>query len=167
MIIWMPTQSLASIATTAMQGNYLGIIPRDSIFFFPETTNSRQHFVRASGNRGHFNIQKLDDGLINHSAKSRSCRSLVRFDKLQLQLFATATRNGDCYLFDANGFIFATTSPTQPVNSFIVFSALANQIIRSVQRSRTRKNFRPLLISRGSSLRLARRFLRSFSRRRS
>ena len=30
-------QSLASIVSNAMQGNYFGLIPRDSTFFFPAT----------------------------------------------------------------------------------------------------------------------------------
>ena len=34
-VVYGADQSLASIATSAMQGNYLGVIPRDSTFFFP------------------------------------------------------------------------------------------------------------------------------------
>jgi hypothetical protein len=40
-----------------------------------------------------------------------------------IAMFDLAT---DCYLFDAKGFIFATTSAMTPINSFVIYKSLVN-----------------------------------------
>lgn len=119
--------SFAEYATDAMQGSYLGVISRDSIFFFPE------ELIRSnilSSNRNIVAVSIIRNGFTGISIKvdyrvpiARWCGSSpeTRFD-----LNATSSKSNlvsACYLFDTSGFIYATTSPTQPINPFILYEA--------------------------------------------
>lgn len=122
--------SLAMIAREAMQGNYFGIIPRDSTFFLPASR------IRADLITAHPDIAAVSifrNGLTSLSIKvdnrvpiARWCGSTpdgtTRFN-LKSE-FPRLNLVADCYLFDASGFIYATTSATQPVNPFIVYESL-------------------------------------------
>ena len=128
--------SLTMIAREAMQGNYFGIIPRDSTFFLP-ASRIRTDLITAHPDIAAVSIFR--NGLTSLSIKvdnrvpiARWCASPPGATKFNLV--------ADCYLFDASGFIYATTtvdstdstnssqagSPqvTQPVNPFIVYESL-------------------------------------------
>jgi cell division septal protein FtsQ len=119
-------QSLAVIATATMQGNYFGIIPRDSIFFFPEDS-IRANILSAHPELAAISISRNWTTRLSITAQNRIPIALwcPSTDSTSSQQAISSAES--CYLFDANGFIFATTSPIQPVNSFVVFSALGNE----------------------------------------
>ncbi|MFH1178472.1 MAG: hypothetical protein V1711_01990 [bacterium] len=115
-------ESLSVYAIQAMQGNYLGLIPRDSIFFFPEMS------IRANLLSSHPEIAAVSifrNGFSSISIKVDNRVPVARWcgDTARLNLAVQE----DCYLFDAKGFIFATTSPITPLNSFIIYGQLANE----------------------------------------
>jgi hypothetical protein len=138
-------QSLSTTALHAMRGNYFGIVPRDSAFFFSETG------IRAELLAAHPDIASVSifrNGLTGLSIQveyrvpiARWCPSTSLGQASST--FATSSPVGNCYLFDANGFIFSTTSVDSttstssvqasspqamaPVNSFSVFGVLANE----------------------------------------
>lgn len=156
-------ESLATIATTAMQGNYLGIIPRDSIFFFPETI-IRTNILIAHPELATISLSRNWMTGVSITAQNRIpiarwCGDTTRFNledsDLRLNLVAPTP---DCYLFDAHGFIFATTSPLQPINSFIMFGDLANTdnpigtTLQNVEKLPTAFNFARQLSSFGATV---------------
>lgn len=121
--------SLSSYATSAMQGSYLGVIPRDSTFFFPEER------IRADILASHNDIAAvsiLRDGFTGISIKvdyrvpiARWCGDATRFNledsDLRLNLAA------DCYVFDSSGVIFsAASTTTQTINTFKLYAPLAD-----------------------------------------
>ncbi len=119
-------KSLAGVATEAMRGNYLGVIPRDSIFFFPENN------IRA-------NILSLhpEFAAISISREWMTGLSIHIENRVPIARWCGDATTTDCYLFDAKGFVFATTSadsftspklPSEggPVNSFLIFGDIAN-----------------------------------------
>jgi hypothetical protein len=122
--------SLATIATAAMQGTYFGIIPRDSIFFFPED-RIRANILSAHPELAAISLSRQWMTGLSITAQERV--PIARWCGTQgSDLNATSSRSDlgvpeNCYLFDANGFIFATASQIAVVNSFMVFSALANE----------------------------------------
>lgn len=124
--------SLAMIAQTAMQGNYFGIIPRDSTFFFPAS------YIRAGIIAIHPDIAAISifrNGLTSLSIKVDNRVPIARWCGSSPDAtsdLVTRSLVANCYLFDASGFIYATTSAdstdspqaTQPVNPFIVYGSL-------------------------------------------
>lgn len=121
-------QSLSIVARNAMQGSYFGIIPRDSIFFLPIDR------VRADILSGHFDMAAVSvarDGLRNISIKIDSRVPIARWcgGPPGQSFLATSTPRvaEECYLFDANGFVYATTSSSTPMRSFIVYESLISQ----------------------------------------
>ncbi len=118
--------SLSGYATSRMQGNYFGIIPRDSIFFFPEESiradilSSHNDIVAVSILRNGFTgiLIKADYRV----PVARWCGDATRFNledsDLRLNLVA------DCYFFDTDGLIYSAATTTQPINSFVVYNAL-------------------------------------------
>lgn len=120
-------QSLVGVARSAMQGSYFGIIPRDSIFFLPIEQ------VRASILAGHPEMAAVSiarDGLRGLSIKIDDRAPIARWcgDPANQSFLATSTPKlaEKCYLFDANGFVYATTSMTVPMRSFIVYESLVS-----------------------------------------
>jgi hypothetical protein len=122
-----PDADVAAIARQAMQGSYFGIIPRDSIFFFPEERIRADILMAHSGIAAVSIVQssfssifiKIDERvpIARWCGSTSSPRS------------ATSSRSdlvAQCYLFDARGFIFGTTSAISLVNSFAVYEPLAN-----------------------------------------
>lgn len=113
-------ESLAIVATTEMQGNYFGIIPRDSIFFFPGAR------IRADILAGHPEIAAISISRNWMTGISIIVQNRIPIARWCGETFATSSPSTDCYLFDANSFIFATTSSISPINSFTVFSVLSH-----------------------------------------
>lgn len=118
-------QSLVGVARAAMQGSYFGVIPRDSIFFLPIDQ------VRASLLAGHPEMAAVSiarDGLRGLSIKIDSRAPIARWcgNPPSQPLLATSTPKSveKCYLFDASGFVYATTSMEAPMRSFIVYESL-------------------------------------------
>ncbi len=123
--------SLVSYATSTMQGNYFGIIPRDSIFFFPE-----EH-IRANILASHNDIAAVSisrNGFTRISIKAdyrvpiaRWCGSTASTSSGQASSPQTASAGVEeyCYVFDANGVIFsAVSSTTQTVNAFRLYAPI-------------------------------------------
>jgi hypothetical protein len=109
--------SLAVYATDAMRGQYLGIIPRDSVFFFPEER------IRADILADHSDIAAVSishTGLTGISIKISARTPVARW----CGLAPTAGVEEYCYVFDANGFIFATVaSSTKTINNFALYAS--------------------------------------------
>lgn len=124
-------QSLASIATATMQGTYLGLIPRDSAIFF---SRSRIRSAIISAHPDIAAISIFRTGLTGLSIRISDRVPIARwcggsFDDSRNGLATTSAEPGrmpSCYLFDANGFVYATSSETQPVNAFAVYLPLAS-----------------------------------------
>ena len=123
--------SLVVYAQNAIQGSYFGIIPRDSIFFFPSSR------IRSDILAAHLDIAAVSlsrNGLTNISIKVNDRVPIARWcgaspDTTRFDLDASSTRSNlvvsNCYVFDANGFIFAlAASTTQTVNTFTLYAFL-------------------------------------------
>ncbi|MDP1689829.1 MAG: hypothetical protein Q8L52_01325 [bacterium] len=111
--------SLADYARNEMQGNYMGIIPRDSVFFFPASS------IRADILAAHSDIAAVSisrTGLTSIAIKMNERVTIARWCGL--------SPSGEgvyeyCYLFDASGLIFAAAaSTTQTINNFRVYASL-------------------------------------------
>lgn len=109
--------TLVAYAMDALGGNYFGIIPRDSIFFFPEKRiraiilSTHSDMAAVSISRG--SLTSLSIKIDTRTPIARWCGS-------------SPDRIEECYLFDANGFIYATSSTIQPLNSFVVYQTIAS-----------------------------------------
>ncbi len=117
-------QSLANIALAAMQGTYFGIIPRDSIFFFPASR------IRADILAAHSDIAAVSifrNGLTGISIKMNDRVPITRWCGLS----PTPDVEPYCYVFDASGYIFAAAaaSGTQTVNAFTLYAPLAGDTL--------------------------------------
>mgnify|MGYP001581519731 CR=1 FL=1 len=126
--------SLASFANAEMQGSYLGIVPRDSIFFFPEA------HIRADILAAHSDIAAVSifrNGLTGISIKTTDRTPIARWCGLsptRFDLNASSSRSNlvgahgsdeYCYVFDANGYVYAAAaSTTETVNSFSLYASL-------------------------------------------
>jgi hypothetical protein len=119
--------SLATFATDAMQGWYFGIIPRDSIFFFPESR------IRTDILAAHEDIAAISifrGGLTSLSIKIDSRAPIARW----CGLAPTAGVNEYCYIFDANGFIYAAAATTtETVNAFTLYALLAGDALEPLR----------------------------------
>ena len=116
-------QSLADIALKAMRGTYLGIIPRDSIFFFPASR------IRADILAAHSDIAAVSifrNGLTGISIKMNDRVPITRWCGLS----PTPGVEPYCYVFDASGYIFAAAGSTkQTVNAFTLYAPLAGDTL--------------------------------------
>ena len=127
-----------NLATAAMRGSYLGVIPRDSIFFYPASD------IRAAILAAHPEIAALSifrTGLVSISIKvdmrvpvarwcgpaSDAARLNLGDSDVRFNLAASSTPTANCYFFDANGFIYATaTDAAAPINAFAVYKPFAD-----------------------------------------
>ena len=127
-------ESLSSYAAQAMRGSYLGIIPRDSIFFFPEG------HIRADLIAAHPEVAAVSvfrNGFTGLSIKVNSRVPVARWcgGKIRSDLNASSSRSdlvsSECYFFDAKGFIYMATNTaigsSTPLNSFMVYESFANE----------------------------------------
>jgi len=124
-IVYGADQSFAGIALKAMQGRYLGLIPRDSIFFFPASS------IRADIISLHPDIAAVSlfrNGFTGLTIKVNDRVPIARWcGSTSSPQAASSTRSNlvNCYVFDANGFIFAAlATSTQTVNSFALYAPL-------------------------------------------
>lgn len=105
--------SLSSYAESAMNGKYFGIIPRDSIFFFPEE-KIRSDILSANGDMAAVSISR--NGFTGIS---------IKIDyRVPIARWCGSPSDAECYFFDSNGLIYATTTDAQPVNSFTMYESL-------------------------------------------
>jgi len=127
-VIYGADQSLADVATLAMQGSYLGIIPRNSTFFLSESS------IRAPILAAHQDIAAVSifrNGFTGLSIKVDYRAPIARWcgvsPKSQTASSTEVTLDeSNCYFFDASGFIYSTTTASQPVNSFTVYGSIEN-----------------------------------------
>jgi hypothetical protein len=118
-------QSLAHYAEDAMQGSWLGMIPRNSVVFVPESA------IRRAILADHAEIAALSisrASLTSLSIRATSRVAVARWCGLAPPNPGEAPY---CYLFDGNGYIFAALSedasatPPTTLNSFAVYDSLA------------------------------------------
>jgi len=131
-------QSLAEIATSAMQGSYLGTIPRDSFFFFPELR------IRAGILAAHPNIVAVSlfrEGLTGLSIQIHERVPIARW----CGFTPTAGVDEYCYLFDANGYLFAAANvaSTTPVNNFTLYAPLVGDTLEPLRATVVRSSQLP------------------------
>lgn len=107
-------QALAALALADIQGMYLGLIPRNSILFFP-----------ADRIRMDILAGRSDIAAVSISRTSLTSISIKIDTRTPIARWCVSTE-ADCYLFDGNGFIYATSSTMQPLNSFIVYQTIAS-----------------------------------------
>lgn len=111
----------ASIARSEMEGKYVGLIPRDSIFFFPERM-IRARILAAYPEIAAISIQ--GNGLTGISVHINERVPLARWCGLKKTPEPVPEY---CYLFDSSGFIYAAAdvaSTTQPINAFVLYAPL-------------------------------------------
>lgn len=118
---------LADIARRALQGNYLGVIPRDSIFFFP-ASRIRADIVAAYPEIAAVSIFR--NGLTGISVKANARVPVARW----CGLAPLADVEKYCYVFDASGFIFAAaTISTQTLNPFVLYAPLERDELEPIR----------------------------------
>jgi hypothetical protein len=104
-----------------MRGTYLGIIPRDSTFFFP-------------ADRIHTDITKVHPDIATVSFFRSGLSGLsIKIDyRIPIARWSAVSEMGtsteaEYYYFDASGFIYATTSDAELINSFIIYEPLGDK----------------------------------------
>ncbi len=121
--------TFAAYAREAMQGSYLGLIPRDSTFFFPAAR------IRTDILSAHLNIAAISffrEGLTGLSIKihdrtpiARWCgasdgKSDFKSESSKSDFFSDA----NCYVFDASGYLYAAAATTETINNFALYAPL-------------------------------------------
>lgn len=117
-------QSLSSLATEAMQGSYLGIIPHDSFFFVSE---SRIRAAILAANPDIAAVSIFRDGFNGLSVKVDYRVPVARWcgGPENLSFGTTTQAAAICYDFDASGFLYVPgASDSAPLNTFTVYEAL-------------------------------------------
>lgn len=113
--------SFAAYAEAEMQGSYFGIIPRDSIFFFPAS------HIRSDILADHPDIAAVSlfrNWFTSISIKTNERVPIARWCGLS----PTIGADEYCYVFDASGFIFAAATSTIPtLNNFVLYVPLAGE----------------------------------------
>ena len=130
-------QSLADLATSAMRGTYFGIIPRDSTFFIPEGS-IRESIIAEHSDIAAVSIFK--NGLTGLSIRIDYRAPIARWCGL------TPTEGVEeyCYVFDANGFIFAAVaSTTETINNFALYAPLLSDTLEPLRATLTRADQLP------------------------
>jgi hypothetical protein len=116
-------QSFETITSREMQGNYLGIIPRDSTFFFP-ASHIRTDIMTANPNIAA--VSFFRNGFTGLSIKVSDRVPIARW----CGLAPTIGVDAYCYVFDASGFIFAAaTTSAQTINSFTLYAPLEGETL--------------------------------------
>lgn len=117
--------ALASYAYAAMEGSYLGIVPKDSTFFYPAGS------IRRAILADHPDIAAVSlfrNGFTGLSIKPSERVAIAKWCGL-----SPTPPGGDhgsdeyCYVFDANGYVFAPASASStPINAFTLYAPLAS-----------------------------------------
>jgi hypothetical protein len=114
-------QSYAAVAYRALEGKYWGLIPRDSIFFYPASQ------IRADIIELHPDVAAISffrKGLTGLSIKINDRVPIARWCGLSPTLGVEEY----CYVFDASGLIFAAADlSSQPLNPFRVYAPLKEE----------------------------------------
>jgi|SRR3989344_3029371 len=113
--------SFSSYATSTMSGLYFGVIPRDSIFFFPE---EKIRFNILSANNDIAAVSIVRSGFTDISIKVDYRVPVARWCGLS----PTAGVDEYCYVFDSSGVIFSIVSTTtQTINTFRLYAPLVGE----------------------------------------
>lgn len=129
---------LETIARGALEGSYLGVIPRDSIFFFPASR------IRAGILATHTDIAAVSISRIGFSGisiKTDMRVPIARWCGTAASSLGDSPLEGslpsvgsECFLFDASGFVYATateafssvigSNPDKTLTPFVLFDSL-------------------------------------------
>ncbi len=114
---------LSAYAERALIGTYVGIIPRNSIFFFPA------RHIRSDILKDHPEIASVSisrQGLAGILLTTTERVALGRWCGLSPTTSFDVPFDGEyCYLFDAGGFIFSpATASSTPINTFNTYVPL-------------------------------------------
>lgn len=119
--------SFSEYARAAMRGDYFGIIPRDSIFFFPSSN------IRASILAEYPNIAAVSffrEGLTGLSIKIHDRAPIARW----CGLAPTWGVEEYCYVFDASGYIYAAfATTTETINNFALYAPLVGETLEPLR----------------------------------
>ncbi|KKW41574.1 hypothetical protein A3I46_01675 [Candidatus Kaiserbacteria bacterium RIFCSPLOWO2_02_FULL_54_13] len=120
--------SFAEYAKRAMQGSYFGIIPRDSIFFFP-----------ASGIRSTILAEHPDLAAVSIFRNGLTSISIKTNDRAPIARWCGLSPSGPdvdeyCYLFDASGVIFSAALATSTtINTFRLYAPLEGDTLEPLR----------------------------------
>lgn len=121
-------QSFADIATAAMQGKYLGLIPRDSTFFFP-ASRIRSDIIAAHPDVASVSIFR--SGLDGLTVKVN--------DRVPISKWCGLAPTGEgvpeyCYVFDASGLVYTTfATSTKTLNNFTLYAPLEGEVLEPLR----------------------------------
>jgi len=120
-------QSLAEIAQSSMEGSYLGLIPRDSTFFFP-ASRIRSQIIELHPDIAAISLFR--SGLTGLSIRISDRVPVARW----CGLAPTPGVDEYCYVFDASGFVFAPASTsTETINSAKLYAPLAGDTLEPLR----------------------------------
>ncbi|MFZ2167399.1 MAG: hypothetical protein WAV50_00850 [Minisyncoccia bacterium] len=129
-------QSLAGVALEAMQGSSFGI-PNDSTFFIPK---SRIRARIMGTNSGIAAVSIFRNGFTGLSIRVDYRTAIARW----CGLAPTEGVDEYCYVFDANGFIFAAAATTtETVNGFALYAPLVGDTLEPLHATLTRADQLP------------------------
>lgn len=125
-IVYGADPSFADYAKTEMQGSYLGIIPRDSIFFFP-ASRIRSDILSAHPDIAAISIFR--NGLTGLSIKVNDRVAIARWCGVSMDSTKSDLLE-NCYVFDASGVIYAAAaSSTKTINAFVIYAPLQRAVL--------------------------------------
>lgn len=142
-------QSFSDIAARAMQGSYLGLIPRDSTFFFPASR------IRADIINVHPDIAAVSlfrNGLTGLSVRVDTRVAIARWcgasekksDFEDSDVKSDFQSDANCYVFDASGYIYAAAaSTTETINSFALYAPLVGDTLEPLRATLVRADQLP------------------------
>jgi hypothetical protein len=126
-----------------LQGSYLGLVPRDSTFFFP-ASGIRTDIINAHPDIAAVSLFR--EGFTGLSIKIHQRAAIARWCGLsptRFDLTASSTRSDlvsghgsdeYCYVFDANGYLFAAaTSTMETVNNFALYGPLVGDTLEPLR----------------------------------
>lgn len=115
-------QSLADYVRRAMQGSYLGIVPRDSTFFYPDIHIRKEILAEHPEIAA---VSLFREGFIGLSVKIHERVPIARWCGSTNSPQAVSSEER-CYVFDASGYVFAADASTTPkLNPFSLYAHLA------------------------------------------
>lgn len=120
-------QSLADVARAAMEGKYLGLVPRDSTFFFP-ASRIRSEIIELHPDIAAISLFR--SGLTGLSIRISDRVPVARW----CGLAPTPGVDEYCYVFDASGFVFGPASTsTAVINSAKLYAPLVGDTLEPLR----------------------------------
>ncbi len=118
--------SLARIAEAELAGSYLSLVPRNSIFFYPERAIRKAIYTQYGEVAA---VSLFRNGLTGLTIRVTTRVPIARWCPEEVsEIMGTSTPEAapraDCYFFDDQGLLYATTTDAVPVNSFSVHAPL-------------------------------------------